>query len=195
MSIVFQTTKFVMEKARNRRVLYIGVGDEQGRISNGARAVKEVAQSLFGIEIDPKVVRDNPDWNIQLLDLNLPIDAKLPDVDLVIMTEVIEHLQSPIFSLRNIGRLLPGVSILGSVPNALSFGRIISAAWSQRLYHIQDGNHVMLFNELTLRNTLTLAGLKDVRIRPYDTRKMMRPFVALRPAFSQGLIFEGTLSK
>ncbi len=171
------------------------MGNESGRISRGARAVRDVAAALYGIEIDPVVVRENPDWNIQLLDLNLPIAVQLPDVDLVVITEVLEHLQSPIASLRNLGRLLPGVTIVGSVPNALSLGRIISAAWSQHRYRIQDGNHLMLFNEQTLGKTLALAGLQDVHIHAYDTRPLLRPFVSLRPDFSQGLLFDAVFPR
>jgi len=195
MNVIYNFKNFIQKHARNRRVLFVGVGNEMGQISGNARAVKDVAAALYGIEIDPVVVRGNPDWNIQLLDLNLPIETKLPDVDLIVITEVIEHLQSPIASLRNLGRLLPGTAVVGSVPNALSFGRIVSAAWSQRRYRAQDGNHLMLFNEQTLGKTLSQAGLQDIHIHAYDSRPLLRPFVSLRPDFSQGLLFTGVFPR
>jgi len=195
MKVIGNLMKLIQERARGRRVLYVGVGDETGHISKGARMVRDVAVTWHGIEIDPTVVQENPDWPIQLLDLDHPIETALPDVDLVVITEVLEHLQSPIASLRNLGRLLPGAAIIGSVPNALSIGRIVSAGWSQRLYSIHDGNHLVVYNRQTIRNTLTQAGLCDVHLLAQDPRLFLRPFVAWRPDFAQGLIFEGVFKK
>ena len=192
MMVVNNLMGHVAERIRGRRVLYVGVGDLQGGISINVRRIQQSASEWHAIDFDPRLSRENPDLNIILQDLNHPILTPLPQVDFVVMTEVLEHLRSPVETLRNIGQRLPGARLIGSVPNALSLGRIVSALWSPRFYAGNDGNHLLVFNQCTLRRTLAEAGLTAVDICVYDMHRLARPFMRWRPDFARGLYFEGS---
>ncbi len=193
MKVIGSLMGFIENRIRGQRVLYIGVSDLQGGISVNAKRMQAVASEWHAIDFNPGLAQQYPELNILTLDLDDPIAARLPPVDFVVITEVLEHLRSPIQTLRNLGQQLPGARILGSVPNALSFGRISSALWSPRRYDVFDGHHLMVFNRYTLQKTLIAAGLTDLRIVAYDSWLPFRPFLCWRPDFAQGLYFEGTV--
>ena len=163
----------------------------QGGISVNALSARDAASEWHGIDADADLVRQHPDLPIIQLDLNLPIQTALPPVDFVVMTEVLEHLQAPVTTLRNLGCLLPGVRLIGSVPNALSVGRVVTALWNPDRYDVFDGHHLMVFNRYTLWKTLTAAGLSDLDTCVYDCHAIVRPFLKWRPDFARGLYFEG----
>jgi hypothetical protein len=188
--IIDDILSHVLDLTRGLRVLYVGVGNEVGAISRGAQDVASVASEWHGIEIDPRVPPKYPDMDIRLIDLNEPLPADLPVVDIVVMTEVLEHLESPVRTLRALRSSFPGARLVGSVPNALSMGRVVSALWSRRAYEIHDGNHMLLFNRMTLRKTLSSAGLSDACIYPYDRHRILAPFVRWREAFAVGFFFD-----
>lgn len=181
------------ERASGKRVLYIGAGDEQGRLSKAAALTASVASEWHAIELDPVVAKTNPQLDIRLVDLNKGLPKDLPPIDVIIMTEVLEHLESPVRTLRQLASTFPGTLLFGSVPNALSFGRIISAVLSHKMYAAHDGNHSLLFNSRTLANTLHQAGLANFRIVPYDQHALIRPLLWCRPEFARGYAFEGAL--
>jgi 2-polyprenyl-3-methyl-5-hydroxy-6-metoxy-1,4-benzoquinol methylase len=192
MKVVADLMGHVAERIRGKRVLYIGVGDLQGGVSPNALRMRHLASEFHAIDLDPKLVSENPSLNIILLDLDLPIQIRLPPVDVVVMTEVIEHLRSPVSTLQNLGVLLPGSRLIVSAPNALSFGRIVSALWSPRFYDVFDGLHLMVFNRYTLKRTLAQAGMTEVDMCVYDPIAVMHPFLRWRPDFARGLYFEAT---
>lgn len=191
MKILGDLMGHICDLSQGKKVLYVGVGDMQGGVSGNARSTHDRASEWYGIDNNANLASDNPDLNIILLDLDHPIRTALPRVDIVVITEVLEHLESPVATLRDLGRALPGCTIVGSVPNALSFGRIISALWSPRRYDVFDGHHLMVFNRYTLKKTLMAAHIGNVEFSMYDQHMWLRPLLQWRPDFARGLFFKG----
>lgn len=195
MLIIDNVRRYVVESCQGKRVLYVGAGNEQGNLSESVSSISKVCKSIVGIDRDPAVVERNPAVSLVLADLNKPIPPlQVGPVDLVVMTEVLEHLDAPAIALQELSKIAPGADFLGSVPNGLSLGRIVMALCMPKLYATQDGTHTMLFNTNTLKNMLQAAGMKEVRLVPYEERALGRLVVRLRPEFACGYVIRAKLS-
>lgn len=134
-----------------------------------------------------------PSEELVCLDLNEDFELNLDGIDLVVMTEVLEHLESPVRTLRRLSEGLKGVPFLGSVPNGLSIGRIIMGFFMPRRYGFEDGGHFMVFNRNTLRCTFRAAGVEVREIIPYERHACLRPIVRLYPHLASGFIVRAVL--
>lgn len=141
--------------------------------------------------------------------LTLPFDAQ--SFDLIIMTEVLEHLLWPQILLVECRRLLkPGGRLLVSVPNIASLsyrlawllGRIPSCAASANLppemgsttYRLADGSlvggHVIDFNYSRLNSLLAYTGFKITAIKSCGIiwHRQLLPHWIVPPTLSSNLI-------
>lgn len=179
---------FVVSACKDRSVLYIGAGDGSGHLAESALATSQVASSWRGINLTPIYEAVDKVW---IVDLNRPF--VLPDfpVDLIVMTEVLEHLHSPVNTLRELIRRFPGCEFLGSVPNGMSIGRILMGGWSCFSYGNQDKDHFALYNRTTILNVMRAAGMKEVGLVPYQTRPLLRRVFGNNFSFAGGYILHG----
>ncbi len=116
--------------------------------------------------------------------------------DVVVMTELIEHLPHPLpFLARAYEVLRPGGALYLTTPNGAGMsGRVLGARWSV----VCPPEHLNLFSPRSLTGALTRAGLRPVRLRtealnPYELLTGIRErlsFSRTSPAETDGVAVE-----
>ena len=97
-------------------------------------------------------------------------DVALPfagnSFDVILMSEVIEHVASPEFSLRECLRVLrANGAVAVTTPNLWDVRRVYYPALGKVWSGDADATHQTLFNPQTLHAVLARAGFRDVRVR------------------------------
>lgn len=97
-------------------------------------------------------------------------DAALPfaenSFDVILMSEVIEHVAAPEFTLRECRRVLrDGGAVAVTTPNLWDVRRVYYPALGKVWSGDADDTHQTLFNPQTLRRVLERAGFRGVRVR------------------------------
>jgi len=126
---------------------------------------------IIGIDIDKRsldFVKKKFGFEVYHIDLNediLPFNNST--VDVVVISEVLEHVLFPKKVLRDCYRVLkPAGLIIGSVPNAGYYARRKSHLMGKDIdadYSI-EGEHIKLFFKSTLIKLLKETGFKDIAI-------------------------------
>ena len=99
---------------------------------------------------DPLVGGYRADCIKVMSDLNLGIPIRSSSVDKVIMRDVLEHLECPLKTLREVFRVLrPGGVLVVTVPNAM-----VSLA------DARDETHIYSFTPYTIRRLIEKAGFR-----------------------------------
>jgi len=87
--------------------------------------------------------------------------------DTVIMGEIIEHLENPIFALKEVKRVLKsGGTLVGSTANAFNLQNFLISSFSKA----GGGDHIYAFREEELENLLRTAGFKKVKVEKICSR-------------------------
>jgi len=166
-----------------------GVYCERGSI------LKKQSKKWYGGDIDRKYLKANSDnKNLFFCDLNqLDFFNKFPkNVDLISLIEVIEHLQSPYHTIKYLcDNKKPETELLISTPNGVSFGKVLYGFTSRKKLMVQDIKHYYVFNEQTLENLCTDAGLKKFRIISYTRTELMRSILRFLPNLASGFLVHG----
>ena len=132
----------------------------------------------------------NPQYNIYYIDLNNDWQHPIEDVEIVVLSEVLEHLESPIRALRNLKKNFPGRRLLITVPNGCSIGKLILTILKHPELSEQDWDHLLLYNKRTLSNALKTANINDLKFMAYETHWYFFPLVKIFPNLSQGFIVD-----
>ncbi len=111
-----------------------------------------------------------------IVDTAEDFDASVGTMDVVIMWDVIEHLQSPRKALINIHRVLrPGGLLRLATTNFASLSRWVNGPeW----VYLNGADHIFLFDPSTISRLLTQCGFSDIRIRTRSfnlRRKLYHP--------------------
>lgn len=185
--------EFIKEKVKDKIVLSIGCAGLDD--DNGSQAIMldEFAKDWYGFDNNQEYLNKNKEKKVTYVDLNKDWDIKIKEVEIVIFSEVLEHLESPIQTLINIKKNFPNRKFIASVPNGASLGKILLAATGHKLYLDQDRHHLMMFNPKTIENTFRAAGIKEFSISFHEFRWYFIPIVKICSYLSNGLIIEGTL--
>lgn len=139
--------RFILERCAGKRVLNIGSAgtDARGRVH---RRIREVASELWGVD------REGADFNLDLDDLATALAIDLPDVDLIVCGEVLEHLANPGYFLRWLH--WRETSILITVPNAYSQN---AREWNEkRQTECVNVDHVCWYSWRTLKTLVERYG-------------------------------------
>lgn len=150
---------------KDRKVLDIGCST--GYLGS---KIKERGAEVIGIDISSEAVKQAG----KLLDKAMVVDlneGKLPfkdnTFDLIIASELIEHLFQPIIILKEIYRILkPTGKVLLSTPNLLYWGNRLKFLKGEFVYQksgVFDEGHVHFYTHATLKDDLEKAGLKIVK--------------------------------
>lgn len=150
-----------------------------------------------GADIDPKAIdaarRRYPDVEFHVADATCDLTQLLGEAgfDVVVSTEVIEHVASPAALVRNAHRLLrPGGVFVLSTPYHGHLKNIAIALAMKSDFHypaLADGGHIKFFSVPVLSRVLWDAGFDDLEFTgagrvPYLWKSMV--FRAVRPASS-----------
>jgi 2-polyprenyl-3-methyl-5-hydroxy-6-metoxy-1,4-benzoquinol methylase len=157
----------LLDAARGRRVLHLGCVDERQtavRLGTGDLLHEElakVAADLTGVDLSP---------DLAMLEEMLPgryvhgsveelDELDLPEVDVVLMPELIEHVGNPGLALLALRRYLTrtGATSFITTPNAYSWTHLIRFAAGRAEWVHPD--HRVLFSPTTLATALKAAGL------------------------------------
>ena len=171
MGVVF--TNFVNKKAKDKVVLTVGCAgySETGSFGRQYKELEKVASKIYGLDNSKKFVEKfNTKDNLFYGDLNQFdwFDSIPKDIDLLVITEVLEHIKCPVGTLEYIKKNKPKkCQILLSVPNGGSIGRLLHGILKTHMYVFQDRFHLQLYNKAAIENTCREAGLKVIEIQPY----------------------------
>ncbi|HTL18629.1 MAG TPA: class I SAM-dependent methyltransferase [Patescibacteria group bacterium] len=104
--------------------------------------------------------------DIECLSLDLP----LASFDILLMSEVLEHLRDPHSVLVKLRKLLkPGAIVLAGSPNVCHFSTILMllrGRWNYEREGIMDETHVRWFSPSTYRELFEKAGYVVEHVRP-----------------------------
>ena len=166
----------MIEMARGRRVAHLGHVD-QGcpgkQDSDDAwlhERLCEVAAEVVGFDVAGDAVealslRGYPGYTVDCTDPDAVRALNAGTYDLVLLGEIIEHVDNPVGLLRAAKILCAEQGrIVITTPNALSLGVSVAAARRRECVH---PDHLMMFSPRTLVATALRAGLEPDRILTY----------------------------
>lgn len=167
---------YIIEKCKGKRVLHVGCCDTplmQDRIKNNKLLhfqLHEVAQELYGIDISEKdIILLKEKYKIQNLIVGNceRISDYFPAArfDVVVASELLEHLSNPGNFLLSLKSLLYPTSILiVSVPNGVAFRRGINSILRRETVH---SDHNFYFSRKTISGLLMRHGYEVMDIHGY----------------------------
>ena len=174
--------RYLLERARGARIVHLGCVDDrltEARAGTGQLLHEELAgitASLVGV--------DNGREGLAVLERLVPGDYRFGDVehidqvdlpgtcDLVIASEIIEHLSKPLLFLECLRDYLArtGATALITTPNALSWRLFFRALVGRE--EISHPDHVVMYSPVTLSQALQRAGLTTTQLLVHNwTRK------------------------
>jgi len=154
----------IVETCQGKSVLHLGCADwpyTERRIRNGellhARLAR-VCRKLIGVDLSAEGIRLLrslcPDWELHLADACQfePDDH----VDLILASELIEHVEDPGKLLRSLARWAkPGTKLLVTTPNAYALKGTARALLGGEFCHPE---HTVMFSTATLSQLLHRTG-------------------------------------
>lgn len=165
----FRTEKdnFILECARGKRVLDVGCVNhtlEATRRPDWRHAqLKQVASGLTGLDYEKEIVAElvKDGWNVVAADCqDFDIRDRNPEgFDLIIASEVIEHLVNPGGFLKCAAmHLAPGGRVLITTPNAYGFGFFLETlVWNEE--RVND-DHTLTFSRKNMAWLMRKCGLR-----------------------------------
>ncbi len=107
-----------------------------------------------------------PDARLAQCDSDVPLPFAENSFDVILLSEVIEHVAAPEFTLREGWRVLkPNGAAALTTPNLWDARRVYYPALGKVWSGDADATHQTLFNPQTLRDVFVRAGFRNVRVR------------------------------
>jgi len=217
---------FIKQRCRGHRVLDLGAYDETEVAKKQHSSwrwlhaeIARVAREVLGVDASEKLRRVGRMETAAGTTIIYGEVEQLHEIalsfmpDLVVAGELIEHTPDPLGWLRGLGKVLPGVNILLSTPNATSLINIGLAFANRENAHV---DHLHVYSFKTLAALARNLRLRNPLITPYyyhshlfraKVPKWVRPLVYavdylcltpvqfLFPLTAGGLILEGMLGE
>ncbi len=147
------------------RVLDVGCGN--GHIADTLTAL---GHDVVGIDFDANALdiarRTHPHLTLFLHEAERSFSSYVPNADLVIAVEVIEHIYSPQKFLHNVyGALRPGGHVILSTPYHGYWKNLavsVLGRWDHLFTVDWEGGHIKFFSKPTLAKMLEDAGFEDI---------------------------------
>lgn len=186
---------FILEKVQGKKVLHLGcIGETDSDIEIKLKRapfllhskVENVAGEIFGIDIDAEAIKIYISrlgkQNLFVGDVenlgNVDINRKF---DIILFTDLMEHLSNPGLALEGIKRFMhDNSSIIISVPHSFGLPNYIRYL----LGKFKEGNqHVATYNSANINNLLRRHGFKIIEIyTAYEKNyKGIKKFLILIP--------------
>lgn len=162
---------FIVERCRAKAVLHVGCVDAgllEERFARGDllhQKLQKVARRLIGTDIDDDGIRFmgahgiEDVYRVDLSDAKAALPFEGQTFDVIVLSEVVEHLLNPGQMLQRLQDLmLPEVTeLLVTVPNAFTVNNLLHMARGVEYVH---PDHNCYFSHVTLRNLLLKSGLR-----------------------------------
>lgn len=199
----------ILDQIRNKKILHIGFVDHlpivDKKINNNKwfhGFLAKNSQRCVGIDINEEGVNyiknkyginDIYTCDITNPDLDLLLKEKF---DVMILGEIIEHVDDPIFFLTKINKIYKNnvKKIIITTPNSLSYYNFDRA---KRGYEMINSDHRTLFSYYTLIKTLHISGFKTEQISFTDpTHKLWHKIlnrIIRKEIFTNKVQFSSTL--
>jgi 2-polyprenyl-3-methyl-5-hydroxy-6-metoxy-1,4-benzoquinol methylase len=194
---------YVIEYCSGRNILHLGCVDQgvtQDKFNQGIllhERIYQVANSLWGVDNDENGI----EWMKgkgypNLFMANIENLHSIPELfqqsfDVILLTEVLEHLNNPGFFLASIYELFePHTTMLITVPNSTSLANLVYSFMRKELVH---PDHNYWFSYSTLKHILEKNGYEILSMAVYtqfDYRKSL--LTHLEKRFGQILGLNGT---
>lgn len=203
-AVVSRAFKAMLDEERTGEVLEYGAGT--GVLLKRLLGEKW-AGKLTGADLLPRPegMPDSVEW-IQA-DLNMPIDHAGASFDLVVSTEVIEHLENPRAVAREFARLLrPGGRLILTTPNQESMRSLLSLLVNGHFALFQDScypAHITALLAKDLLRIFTEAGFVNIRFEyvshggipkcPHITWQQISFGILRGRLFSDNILMEASL--
>jgi 2-polyprenyl-3-methyl-5-hydroxy-6-metoxy-1,4-benzoquinol methylase len=183
--IVAERHPFIVSRCRGKSVLHVGCVDSGLLMERFARQellhqkLDKVCTRVVGVDVDApgiEFLARQGFKDVFVADISDPDSA--PELagqtfDVIILSEVLEHLPNPGLMLRAVMRYMrPGVTeLLVTVPNAFSVTGLFGMA--QGIEHVHP-DHNFYFSHVTLRNLISKAGLQvaEELVYTFDGRNL-----------------------
>ncbi len=178
---IWKSAKRLEEKTEARRFEYVASQVKGEKVldvgSLDARILKFLKK-----EVDYTSVDTREDFNKRLRKIGIKVitmdvcKKKLPfssnTFDTVIMGEIIEHLENPIFALKEIKRVLKvGGALVGTTPNISNIQNLIySVIFKPDKRHFRTPSHIYAFGDEELGNLLRIVGFKNIQVNRICSR-------------------------
>jgi 2-polyprenyl-3-methyl-5-hydroxy-6-metoxy-1,4-benzoquinol methylase len=193
-----ERVSYILDACRGASVVHLGCVDHpllDDRLATGDllhAKIHDVADVLFGVDLaDAGIARlkDAGYQNLYVGDIQEPL--RLPRrFDVVVASEVLEHLPNPGRFLRAVPTLLADDGqLLLTVPSAQSLRVAINAARGKEVVH---PDHTAYYSPRTLQTLLEAHGFVVEEMQPYWTAP--RPHGALGRAYDRAIRAVGWLS-
>lgn len=171
---------FMLNLANGKRVLNVGAsGGVEHYFPRHVdtwlhHRLKKVASEVVGIDIDAESVAFAARHGVKLLLEDCETCQLDRAFDLIVMSDVIEHVNAPFQAIKNLARhLSPGGRLLITTPNPTHYGLVVRAWFSSHTHVYYD--HVSAFlpeHFQVMGNRLGLSMNDVVFFSHLDTRSM-----------------------
>jgi len=148
--VVKDRAAYLLEKSKDKIVLDIGC---TGEIS---KAIRKAAKGYYGIDS-----ANGGDWAVVDIDHRPDQMPKHEDVEIVILSEVLEHLANPGYFLMALKEMYAGKTVYITVPNA-------GAYQVKDDCEIVNKDHVSWYSYTTLKTLLTRYQYEIKEARWYN---------------------------
>ncbi|MBU0981559.1 methyltransferase domain-containing protein [Patescibacteria group bacterium] len=179
-----QRVKWVLKKARGERILDIGFVGEEWKKANLHRAIRRVNPGSFVAGLDTnKELLEKYDFPNSKVGSFLDMPYKDEEFDVVVISEVIEHVLESVDGFKEIARVLkPGGRLVLTTPCAYGFFQLLKHWFlardlgARRNYRRFLGNddHKIFWEPLSLANILAMNGLVVTEL---TTRNLALPYL------------------
>ena len=182
--IVIGRQDFVLERCRGKRVLHLGFADKdlfRERFLSGELMHQKLARvtgELWGIDTDVDGVsflRSQGFDNLIVGDVcnlnNIP-ELQRQHFDIIVASEIIEHLMNPGLFLEAVKNLMISgdTELIATVPNAF---RVSTLLWLLRGVEYVHPDHNYWFSYHTVTNLLRKSGLAIHEVYVYSFEKIL----------------------
>ncbi len=161
---LFNRVDFILDQCSKKKVLHVGFTDypyTEQKIKDGAllhTQLQKVTTQLAGVDVDENAIRQyisiTNDERVFLGDVTMayPEEAKAFKPELILISEVLEHLKDPYKAMDILYRNFPaGTQVLITVPNYTSMDGLSASLNQTESIH---PHHYWYFSPFTLRQLL-----------------------------------------
>jgi predicted TPR repeat methyltransferase len=178
---------FIIERCRGRKVLHLGCVDTgliSERLASGEhmhQRLAVVASEIWGIDIDEEGINILKDYGFENLYVgDICYLEKIREIqgeefDVILATEVIEHLMNPGLFLESVKTIMiPNhTELIISVPNAFRIANLLKLFFRNIEYIHPDHNY--WFSYYTITNLIRKSGMevKEVYVYSLEERDLL----------------------